>query len=232
MKLNKITLALAAMMAICISIPSYGNVKRFYGRELCNYQGFKCVKIRRGDTWDKKFPNFRDRELVKRLNRMNMPLYTRGWIVVPKDLESIDHMDVAPFALHTANFKGKRTIYVDLSLQAFGAYNESGDLVHWGPVSGGKAWCKDIDAPCETVTGNFRIVRKDTEECKSGVFPVDTDGGAPMPYCMHFYKGFAFHASTLPGYHASHGCVRMFFDDAKWLNHKFTKIGTQVVVTE
>ncbi|MCX7124554.1 MAG: L,D-transpeptidase, partial [Gammaproteobacteria bacterium] len=42
---------------------------------------------------------------------------------------------------------------------------------------------------------------------------------------------FALHGSTLPGYNASHGCVRLFFDDAKWLNQDFLNIGTRVTVS-
>ena len=60
-----------------------------------------------------------------------------------------------------------------------------------------------------------------------------------MPYCMFFHKGFALHGSDdIPGYRASHGCVRMFTRDAKWLNEEFVEIssernnflGTKVVV--
>ena len=207
------------------------QTKQYYGRELCNYPGFKCIKIKNSDRWDRKFRNLRERELVKRLNRTNMPLYMRKWIVVPNNLTQMTHMDVAPFALNI-DTKNRRAIIVDLAVQAFGAYDKNGSLVHWGPISGGKDYCKDIDGPCRTITGDFQITRKSDNDCVSGQFPLDTKGGAPMPYCMHFYRGFAFHGSTLPGYHASHGCVRLFYDDAKWLNEKFTTIGTKVIVTQ
>lgn len=205
--------------------------KQYYGADLCQHQGFKCVKVSSRSRWDKMFPNLRERELVKRLNRTNMPLYMRKWIVVPTNLQQITHMDIAPFSLHT-DTGGHKLIVIDLSLHAFGAYEADGKLAHWGPISGGKDYCKDIKGPCKTITGDFKITRKDTAECTSGAFPVDTEGGAPMPYCMHFYKGYALHASTLPGYHGSHGCVRLFYDDAKWLNQHFTRVGTRVLVKE
>lgn len=227
---------LALSTSLYLGIPglSYADEdsqsKQYYGAELCHYEGFKCVKVNYRSRWDKMFPNLREREIVKRLNRTNMPLYMRKWIVVPTNLKDITHMDIAPFKLKT-DTEGKKTIIVDLRLHAFGAYNADGTLAHWGPISGGKDYCKDVGGPCKTITGDFKITRKDTEECKSGQFPKDTDGGAPMPYCMHFYRGFALHASTLPGYHGSHGCVRLFYDDAKWLNEHFTTIGTRVIVT-
>lgn len=220
--------AILACAVTCIVMPA--SAGKYYGRELCKYPGFTCKKVRRSDTWQKKFPNLREREIVKRLNRTNMPLNYRSWVVVPKNLSEIDHMDIAPFSLHM-DTKGKKIIYVDLSHQAFGAYDAEGNLIHWGPVSGGKGWCEDV-GKCETITGEFNIIRKQGDECESGQFPTDSDGGAPMPFCMHFWRGFALHGSTLPGYHASHGCVRLFYDDAKWLNEHFAKIGTKVIVTE
>ena len=218
-------------LALLLCCANASTSKQFYGKELCNYPGFTCIKLRRSDTWDSLFKSRRDRELVKRLNRTNMPLYMRSWLVVPTNLKEVNHLALAPFVLHY-NTEGKRLIVVSLAHHAFGAYNKDGTLVHWGPVSGGKDYCKDVGGPCKTITGNFRINRKDSEECRSGQFPVDTKGGAPMPYCMHFYRGIAIHGSTLPGYHASHGCVRLFFDDAKWLNENFAKVGTKVMVTD
>lgn len=205
--------------------------KNYYGSHLCGYSDFTCSQVRRGDTWAKRFPNRRDREIVKRLNRTNIPLRYRSWIVIPNDLNYIDYMDISPFP-DQIDPPGKRLLYVKLSLQAFGAYDENGNLMHWGPVSGGRNWCNDIGRPCRTATGIFRIIRKQGPECESTRFPIETNGGAPMPYCMHYFRGFALHGSTLPGYHASHGCIRLFHDDAKWLNKHFTRIGTKVIVTK
>lgn len=203
---------------------------KYYGQHLCAYPEFTCIKIKRGDSWSKLFPNRRHREVVKRLNRTNVALRNRTWIVVPNNLNNIDHMDLSPFPLHIKSM-GKRVIYINLKVKAFGAYSKNGKLVHWGPVSGGRGWCSDVNRVCETAVGSYMLFRKHGPECESSKFPVETEGGAPMPYCMFYYRGFALHASTLPGYHASHGCIRLFFDDAKWLNNHFGRIGTKVIVT-
>ena len=43
-------------------------------------------------------------------------------------------------------------------------------------------------------------------------------GGAKMPYCMFYDGGYAIHGSyEVQGYHASHGCVRTYIEDARWL---------------
>lgn len=52
-----------------------------------------------------------------------------------------------------------------------------------------------------------------------------------MPYCMFYSDGYALHGSyNLPGYHASHGCVRILPEDAKWLRHEFIESETLVTV--
>jgi lipoprotein-anchoring transpeptidase ErfK/SrfK len=53
-----------------------------------------------------------------------------------------------------------------------------------------------------------------------------------MPYYMPFYTSdYGFHGSpNVPGKHASHGCVRMFTSDAKWMNRNFAEKGTRVII--
>lgn len=204
---------------------------KYYGGHLCAYEGFKCIKVKSGDTWEKLFPNEKQREMVMRLNRINMPLYYRQWIVVPTNFSKLDYMDLSPFPDHV-DTNSQKMVVISLSLQAFAAYDQEGYLVHWGPISGGKGWCPDINRACKTTTGDFKVIEKKGAKCFSKRFPVETAGGAPMPYCMFFFEGFALHASTLPGFNASHGCVRMFKEDAKWLNEDFVNVGTRVIVTQ
>ncbi|OGO90727.1 MAG: endopeptidase IV [Coxiella sp. RIFCSPHIGHO2_12_FULL_44_14] len=203
---------------------------KYYGSELCAYPQFHCIHVKAGDTWEKLFPDQKQREIIKRLNRTNIPLGYRSWIVVPTNLDQVTHMDMSPFPAHVTSVN-ERFVVVNLGLHAFAAYNDTGNLVYWGPVSGGKGWCPDVKRYCNTAVGAFRVVNKEGPKCVSDVFPIETAGGAPMPYCMYYYRGFALHGSTLPGFHASHGCIRLFPDDARWLNEHFVKIGTRVIVT-
>lgn len=226
MKRHLIAVLLTSLLATSLTT----QAKEYYGSHLCGYPGFKCIKIQRGDTWARLFPNKRDREIVKRLNRTNIALRYRSWIVVPDNISKINNLDISPLP-HSMNTEGKKLLYVDLSKHAFGAYNPEGELIHWGPVSGGQPYCSDVGRSCKTILGSFKIYRKQGPGCKSTKYPIETNGGAPMPYCMHFKGGYALHGSQLPGYHASHGCVRLFFDDAQWLNKHFLDIGTPVTVT-
>ena len=193
--------------------------KRF-GLNFCHDPNFKCVKVKRGQSWERMFPDPYQRQVVRRLNRMNTRIYAGMKIAVPIDLENTDLMDISPFP-HTISSPGEKLVVVDPGALAFGAYDADGNLVHWGPISGGKSYCRDIATGCRTVSGKYRFYHKKGAGCRSKKFPVGR-GGAKMPYCMYFHGGYALHASSeVPGYHASHGCVRIFEEDAKWLNTEF-----------
>jgi hypothetical protein len=126
---------------------------------------------------------------------------------------------------------GHNVFVFDPKVFAWAAYDEEGDRVMTGRASGGADYCEDIDAPCRTVTGSFKVYKKRGERCYSSEFPVETKGGAQMPYCMYFFRGYTIHAGyDFSGGNTSHGCIRVLPSAAKWLNESFIKIGTQVVV--
>jgi L,D-transpeptidase ErfK/SrfK len=205
----------------------------YFGQQFCSQPGYICIKTKKGDTWDKLFPYPQEQELVRRINRTNMELNGGTVLAVPTALKHLDIMHFSPFAVRI-DPPGKTLVIVDLSDNAFAAYNPSGTLIHWGPVSAGKDWCPDVGRGCRTPKGVYQLQSKGSPFCISSKYPVP-DGGAKMPYCMFFYGGYALHASNLPGYHDSHGCVRLFYDDAKWLNLEFAKLGserTMVIVRE
>lgn len=165
-----------------------------------------------------------------RLNRTNLDMDERSWVAVPKNLVNLDVLDLSPFPAQR-NTGGEKLVLVDFSKMAYGAYDEHGMLLKWGPVSGGKDFCDDIHQSCTTPSGTYTITVKKGGDCFSRIFPVDKKGGAPMPYCMFFHEGYALHGSpAVPGYNASHGCVRLFVEDAQWLNEEFTDLGTKVII--
>ena len=55
--------------------------------------------------------------------------------------------------------------------------------------------------------------------------------GAPMPYMQRItWSGIAIHAGVLPGYPASHGCIRMPMAFALKM-YSWTTMGARVVIT-
>ena len=128
---------------------------------------------------------------------------------------------------------GNKVFIFDPNSYSWAAYDENGQRVNTGKASGGANYCPDIDRACRTPVGSYKVVREGSESCKSGTYPIKTGGGAPMPYCMHFgHVGYAIHASNdVPdNRNASHGCIRVTYKSAKWLNKEFIDVGTEVIV--
>ncbi len=131
----------------------------------------------------------------------------------------------------TISSSGVKRFIFDPNVYAWAAYDSEGHRVMTGSASGGKDFCEDVRRPCRTVTGTFRIYNKKGVDCISGELPVETEGGAKMPYCMYFYRGFTIHAAyEVPNQNSSHGCIRVLPSAAKWLNEEFLTLGSQVVV--
>jgi lipoprotein-anchoring transpeptidase ErfK/SrfK len=76
-------------------------------------------------------------------------------------------------------------------------------------------------------TGN--VVKKDVELGKDPVPPGAHFVGAPMPYFMRITGGVGMHQGYLPGYPASHGCIRMPGKMAQ-IFYNNVDIGTPVTV--
>ncbi len=91
------------------------------------------------------------------------------------------------------------------------------DLDHRSSVYG--AYCGD---------GNI-IVKPDVDVRKDARPPGTHFVGAPMPYFLRIYGGVGMHAGYLPGYPASHGCIRMPEGKARRF-YEAAKVGTPVVV--
>lgn len=98
-----------------------------------------------------------------------------------------------------------KTVLISQRVQAFGLY-ENGDLVKWGPVSTGK---NSTRTPNGLNYGNYKAKRKVSTVDESWI----------LPYYFNFmnFEGVGVHQYALPGYPASHGCVRLYMDDAKYI---------------
>lgn len=141
-----------------------------------------------------------------------------------------DYRGVSVFP-ETRPATGRKVFVFDPKAAAWAAYDASGNRVNTGSASGGKDFCEDIGRSCRTVTGTYRVYSKKGEDCTSSLYPVETHGGARMPYCMHFHGGYSIHAAyEVPNYNASHGCIRVLPSAAKWLNQDFMDVGSTVIV--
>ena len=113
---------------------------------------------------------------------------------------------------------GPLLLTIDLTKQRVMVYRD-GALIAASAISTGSAGR-------ETPTGAFSILEKKVMHRSS------TYDDAPMPYMQRLTsKGIAIHAGDLPGYPASHGCIRLPNEFAKKL-YGITEIGTAVMITD
>jgi len=112
---------------------------------------------------------------------------------------------------------GPLLLTIDLTAQRLMVYR-NGALIAASAISTGSLGR-------ETPTGVFTILEKKVTHRST------TYDNAPMPYMQRLTsKGIAIHAGDLPGYPASHGCIRLPNEFAKLL-FGLTSLGTQVMIT-
>src|SRR3984885_14473163 len=112
---------------------------------------------------------------------------------------------------------GPLVIAISINKQNMKIYDANGFFAET-PISTGMAGHP-------TPTGVFSVIQKQKLH-HSNIY-----SGAPMPFMQRItWSGIAIHAGVLPGYPASHGCIRMpmAFAVKMW---NWTKMGARVVVT-
>ncbi len=113
---------------------------------------------------------------------------------------------------------GPLVAVVSLGAQRLSVYDKNGQVLT-SRVSSGRAGY-------ETPQGVFAIIERNREHF-SNLYD-----DAPMPNMQRItWSGVAMHAGGLPGYPASHGCIRLPLDVSDRL-FELTKLGTRVVVTD
>lgn len=81
------------------------------------------------------------------------------------------------------------------------------------------------------VDAGDNVVKPNVELGKDPKPPGSHFKGAPMPFFMRIHGGVGMHAGYLPGYPASHGCIRM----PEFMAEEFFKsvsVGTPVMITD
>ncbi len=105
-----------------------------FGEALCQSSNYFCIKVKSGENWENLFPNVEERDIIKRINRMNINLRTGMIVAVPKNIDRLTIYDVSPFPRYIES-EGEKTIFVSQKQLAWGANDENGELIWWGPLS-------------------------------------------------------------------------------------------------
>lgn len=139
--------------------------------------------------------------------------------------------------------KASHKIVIALKEQKAYLY-KNGTIVGVSPVSTGRegyntpagkyaVLAKDIDHR-SSVYGSYlvngRVVKAGVNVKKDPKPPGATYRGAPMFYYLQIAPAYGLHAGELPGYAASHGCIRL---PPAWAKRFYyaTKVGTPVIIT-
>ncbi len=168
---------------------------------------FEAWPIAQSDSLKKLLKTFDDTQLkvIEYLNRADKNHLSRiDTIVVPRSFDSLQHY--SPYPLKLAILQDiPKIVYFAYAIQAFAVY-ENGQLVKWGPTNMGK---KSTPTPNGLYFANWK-----GKEIRSSV---NHRWILKWNFNISNYGGIGWHQYELPGYPASHSCIRLLAEDAKWL---------------
>jgi lipoprotein-anchoring transpeptidase ErfK/SrfK len=117
---------------------------------------------------------------------------------------------------------GPRKLTIRLRSQRF-EYSEGGAVVHTGQVTTGSP-------QHPTPTGAYRVLSKDPNK-RSGSYTNYFDMPTPMPYALQFNGPYYVHEGWVAGQPESHGCVRLHYEDARFVYERL-KVGDRIAVVD
>ncbi len=143
--------------------------------------------------------------VLLKLNRLDARHLRPGvTLLIPEKVDDLSAFSPFPDSLEAAG-EIPKLILVSLRVQAFGAY-ERGKLVRWGPTSSGK---KATPTPAGLYHTNWK-----SKQTRSSI---NEEWVLPWYFNLDNERGISFHQYDLPGYPASHGCLRLLAEDAAWI---------------
>jgi len=144
--------------------------------------------------------------LVLKINRLDLEHVRQGdSLMVPDTPGDVLALSAFPQRVSTELSAAARLLVVSRRVQAFAAY-ENGALVRWGPTSTGR---KETPTPAGLYHTNWRSRLRQSSDNAQWM----------LPWLWNFenQRGVSFHQFDLPGFPASHACVRLLEEDARWI---------------
>jgi hypothetical protein len=218
------TIAVAASAAIDRRL--YTELLRFHtDRKIVEVDGVPCLKVflPKGQSmsyfcrfvkyFDHNFHFFRQR--IALINRLEPMAVVEGADSLSTDVKFIYvplNFSIRPRILPeriTTISRLPRFILIDIGRQCLGLY-EYGRLIHLFPISSGRNG---------TPTKKFVISSKEKDHYSTRY------ENAWMPYSLRLFGNYYLHAGILPSYAASHGCIRLIYENAVFV-YDWAQIGT------
>lgn len=193
-------------------------------KKVIQYQVLSLIKNKDSlfAEFDKKYSK-EEIHLILALNRLDFKNRWRAdTLVIPNVLEK-DFNAYSPFpkSVYSAKNIDKLALF-SYPIHAYALY-EKGNLVKWGPTSMGKK-----KTPTKNSLG-FTNWKK-----KLATSTSNSEWKLRWNFNVFNYLGIGWHQYDLPGFHASHSCMRLLEEDAFWMyswadQWILSKDGTQVL---
>jgi lipoprotein-anchoring transpeptidase ErfK/SrfK len=143
-------------------------------------------------------------DTVLRINRIDKAHVRTGAVLsIPSDF---NYAALSPFPERIETISSlPKMILVSQTVQAFAVY-ENGTQIKWGPTSSGK---KSTPTPNGLFNANWKG--------KEVISTSNDEWILKWNVNIANFLGVSLHQYELPGYPASHSCVRLFEEDAFWI---------------
>ncbi len=189
---------------------------------IVNYRLDSLINSSQIDSFQNKF-NQEEKRIIFALNRIDFGRLSVGAKLILPDTLVIDLIKYSPFPENLEILDSiSKTVLIAQRIQGFALY-ENGKLIKWGPVSSGK---RSTPTPNGLHYANYKTKLKIST----------VDAAWKMPYYFNFmnFYGVGIHEYFLPGYPASHACVRAYKEDARFiydwaLQWKLDKSGQKIL---
>ncbi|MGC4128437.1 MAG: L,D-transpeptidase [Bergeyella sp.] len=147
-----------------------------------------------------------ERYTILALNRLDSKNKWRAdTLMIPDKIDST-LMSYSPFPYKIDVLKDvKKIALFSYPVQAYGVYS-SGKLQKWGPTSMGK---KSAETKRGLMFANWKK--------ELAISTINKSWKLPYNFNLHNTLGIGWHQYDLPGFPASHSCLRLLMDDAKWM---------------
>ena len=177
-------------------------------KPLINYTSFIFPKKKKDSAmavFNEKF-SAEERYTILALNRLDSKNKWRAdTLMIPDQIDST-LMSYSPFPANLEKLqKVNKIVFFSYPIQAYALY-EKGKLVKWGPTSLGK---KSAQTKRGLMFANWKK--------ELAISTVDSDWKLPYNFNIHNKLGIGWHQFDLPGFPASHSCLRLLEKDAKYL---------------
>lgn len=143
---------------------------------------------------------------VLAINRLDTRHIVIGDTICVPDTLPDDFLFFSPFPKQLPVLDSVPKILIfSYPVQAFAAY-DNGTLIRWGPTSMGK---RTTPTPEGLYFTNWKA--------RETISTVNEEWVLPWAFNIDNFKGISIHQFELPGYPASHSCVRLLGVDAEWI---------------